>query len=801
MKTKLALSFIILHSSFCLSLHSQGTSFTYQGRLNDGVNPATGIYDLRFALFDLLNAGTQQGNLLTNAATGVTNGLFAVTLDFGNQFPGSDRWLEIGVRTNNGGAFIMLSPREKITPVPYSIYAGSAGNSASYSGPVALSQLPPTVALLNSNQVFIGAVSFNNPSNSFAGNGTGLGNVRFSLLDGTGVESLRFGNLVFQNFLNATSGPVAAGDMNGDGRADFIGYDNSTGSLLVMTNNGKSNFGLLASYGPGVTTGNIIIADVNGDGKLDVVTAVGNSVSVYTNTGSGALALSSSTPTGATPRAIATADFNNDGRPDVVTADAGPNTLTVLTNNGHAGFGFFATLTGVGPFVWDVIAADVNGDDRPDIISSKLSQSLISGNLNVFTNNGGNGFALASTPTTGVNPLGIAAADLNGDGHVDLVSADYGAFGFGKTISVLINDGSGNFFLSSTPSLGTATGPSVIATADVNGDGKIDVFCSTGGTNGQNSFSVSVLTNDGTGLLNLSLVLPGEGSVVPADVNADGFTDLIGSIARTNGNNIISIPDVWLNEPFGITFHPPVTVESTLTVAGAATLNNPANNFSGNGAGLTSLNATAITSGTLADARLSTNVALRAGGNTFNGGQNINGQIRLNSTDGFSQSSIGNFAVDAPFIIGGRVMVLTNGNFGIGTNSPQQKLHVIGNILASGTITGSSDRNVKEHFSSVNPRDVLEKVSAIPITEWNYKADSETLRHIGPMAQDFYSAFNVGLDDKHISMVDADGVALAAIQGLNQKLEQKLEQKEMEITELKQRLDTLEKIIRDQKPN
>jgi hypothetical protein len=112
-----------------------------------------------------------------------------------------------------------------------------------------------------------------------------------------------------------------------------------------------------------------------------------------------------------------------------------------------------------------------------------------------------------------------------------------------------------------------------------------------------------------------------------------------------------------------------------------------------------------------------------------------------------------------------------NGKVGIGTTSPSQALHVIGNILASGTITGSSDRNVKTNFASVNPRDVLDKVAGLPITRWNYDADLD-VAHIGPMAQDFFAAFNVGMDDKHISMVDADGVALAAIQGLNQKLEE-----------------------------
>jgi len=130
------------------------------------------------------------------------------------------------------------------------------------------------------------------------------------------------------------------------------------------------------------------------------------------------------------------------------------------------------------------------------------------------------------------------------------------------------------------------------------------------------------------------------------------------------------------------------------------------------------------------------------------------------------------------------------GNVGIGTSTPSQKLHVIGNILASGTITGSSDRNAKEHFQPVDSLEILEKVAGLPITRWDYKQDS-TVTHVGPMAQDFYAAFQVGMDDKHISMVDADGVALAAIQGLNEKVEEL----KTENAALKERLDKLEKLI------
>src|SRR6266550_695224 len=95
-KTKLKLIAIChLLSALCFSASAQGTAFTYQGRLNDGANPASGIYDLRFAIYDSTNQpGTLIAGPVTNSATGVSNGLFTVTLDFGNQFPGANRFLE-----------------------------------------------------------------------------------------------------------------------------------------------------------------------------------------------------------------------------------------------------------------------------------------------------------------------------------------------------------------------------------------------------------------------------------------------------------------------------------------------------------------------------------------------------------------------------------------------------------------------------------------------------------------------------------------------------------------------------------
>jgi hypothetical protein len=83
-----------------------------------------------------------------------------------------------------------------------------------------------------------------------------------------------------------------------------------------------------------------------------------------------------------------------------------------------------------------------------------------------------------------------------------------------------------------------------------------------------------------------------------------------------------------------------------------------------------------------------------------------------------------------------------------------------------GTWTNNSDRSLKENFAAVDPQTVLEAVAEMPVTVWNYRSEEASVRHMGPMAQEFYAAFGLGEDDKHISTTDADGVSLAAIQAL-----------------------------------
>lgn len=111
--------------------------------------------------------------------------------------------------------------------------------------------------------------------------------------------------------------------------------------------------------------------------------------------------------------------------------------------------------------------------------------------------------------------------------------------------------------------------------------------------------------------------------------------------------------------------------------------------------------------------------------------------------------------------------------------------------IGAGAWSTLSDRNLKTDIQSILPLDVLERLVAMPIQQWRYIGQPGEVQHIGPMAQDFAAAFGVGENDTTISTVDADGVALAAIQGLNQKLETELAQSRAENAGLQAQLQQL----------
>ena len=139
-----------------------------------------------------------------------------------------------------------------------------------------------------------------------------------------------------------------------------------------------------------------------------------------------------------------------------------------------------------------------------------------------------------------------------------------------------------------------------------------------------------------------------------------------------------------------------------------------------------------------------------------------------------------------------------------GAPTAQFSLNANGNLTIGGTqyLTGSS-RSIKENFEAVDQRSVLQRVLALPMTEWS--AIGDTQRHIGPIAEDWWAAFGLGPDDKHVALGDISGVALAAIQGLHAVMQEKdaridglqnvVEEKKAQIEQLQSRLAALETMV------
>ena len=238
MKTKLTHQLLaaLLGVAFTSMLHAQTSAFTYQGQLTESGSPANGIYDLRFSIYDLDTGGTEVAGPLTNSTVAVSNGVFTVSLDFGaSVFDGSDRWLEIGVVTNGGGAFAMLSPRQPITATPYAVRALNLSS--------------------NALSAFSGPVSFSNPGNSFYGAFSG---------DGSGLTNIIVTNLVGMGSSNAwllggNAGTTAGTHFIGttDNQAFEIRADNRRAFRLEPTGSNSVNIigGYIGNYVPNGVVG------------------------------------------------------------------------------------------------------------------------------------------------------------------------------------------------------------------------------------------------------------------------------------------------------------------------------------------------------------------------------------------------------------------------------------------------------------------------------------------------------------------------------------------------------------------
>jgi len=351
---------------------------------------------------------------------------------------------------------------------------------------------------------------------------------------------------------------AAVGDFNGDGKLDALVSDGST-SLRLMLGNGDGTFTEHDVSVPGTNPGPIRATDLNGDGKLDAVTVSngGNSaVTVLLNTGNDGNGVPQFTVANYTlllgVRSVTIGDLNGDGKPDLVVGNC-CGSVAVMLNTGGGTFnappGFYSLQPGAGgPSVGPGAIVDVNGDGKADyVVASNQNHAT-----NVFFGNGdGTLQAPVVIPSYG---LFLAVVDVNHDGKPDLVEADPGSGdpSSGK-LMVFLNSGDGKFSAPPTLYSSGLNQPFSLTTADLDGDGNLDVVMSD--FNGGGGHHVAVLLGNGQGQFgapNLYPVNYGPFEVAVADFNGDGKLDIatVGYTDRTYG--------VLLNNSVAADTTPPV---------------------------------------------------------------------------------------------------------------------------------------------------------------------------------------------------------------------------------------------------
>jgi hypothetical protein len=364
--------------------------------------------------------------------------------------------------------------------------------------------------------------------------------------------------------INVGANPVAivAGDFIGNGITDLATANANSDDVSVLLGNGNGTFQPAISTPTGNTPVSLVAGNFTANGHLDLATGnldpssgVSN-ISVLVGKGDGTFEQAHSTATGSGYAAIATGDFTSNGNLGVAVLDTISNSVSILPGNGDGTFQqplTFALPAGSGAS--GMVAADFNGDGRLDLAIAEPAL----GAVQIFLGNGDGTFEdLAPISVPGASSL--VAADFTDNGRIDLAVASASM----STVTILMNDGDGTFANTETMALATPFSDPVGIVAGNFGNGQVDLAVAD-----EAAADVTVVMNDGRG--NFTVQAPislGTGfffglSLVAGNFTSSGFTDL--AVAMNDfftGNSI----QVLLCEGPGV-FVP----GQTITLAGAST--------------------------------------------------------------------------------------------------------------------------------------------------------------------------------------------------------------------------------------
>jgi FG-GAP-like repeat/FG-GAP repeat len=388
-----------------------------------------------------------------------------------------------------------------------------------------------SVLLANGDGTFQPPVYYSlavSPTDVVVADFNGDGKLDLAVAAGSILVMLGNGDGTFQAGLRSSvsANLMAVGDFNGDGKPDLVLSENV--SVLLGKGDGTFQAPLSAASSSAIPFGGIAVGDFNGDGKLDVIApSVSGGILMMLGDGTGKLAAAVNSSTGETlPGKLTVADLNGDSKLDVVSINPSNNHISVLLGTGNGSFQAATTYTlgGSPSSSFGVVVADLNGDGYPDLAAANISSITATGStISVFAGNGDGTFA----PPVQYNPVAqpiwvMAAGDFNGDGLTDLLftsSSDNSA----AQVGVIFGAANGTFQSPLSYPVGPTPGQPVLA--DLNGDGFLDMVAPTTGTGG----NLAVLLGNGDGSFQPPVSYPaaaGADSVAVGDFNGDGKPDL-----------------------------------------------------------------------------------------------------------------------------------------------------------------------------------------------------------------------------------------------------------------------------------
>ncbi|MBI3820277.1 MAG: VCBS repeat-containing protein [Planctomycetes bacterium] len=339
------------------------------------------------------------------------------------------------------------------------------------------------------------------------------------------------------------AGPVhaAAGDLNNDGKVDIVTANTNSDNISVLINNGTGGFAGATDFtdgGPPVASGStaVAIGEFNNDGKPDVACVTtgqnnqGNTVTTFEGNGNGGFAISHHYQLGLAPYSGVLADLNGDGRADIAAANQGSNDVSIYFGDGTGAFWSIphvgmSTIGGLDNS--SAAIGDFNGDGIPDIFSAGANNTTGGGVVSVTFESFGTGGGFFAPPfqpgVAATNCRSVMAADLNGDGALDIVTLTL----LGE-IGAWLGNGAGSFANSAQYSNYSYISAAV---GDVNGDGRPDIEAAA--LVGSEKVTIFFGNGDGTftgsGLYDSSM-----DSTALADVNGDGTQDIINTSVYAN---------------------------------------------------------------------------------------------------------------------------------------------------------------------------------------------------------------------------------------------------------------------------